>query len=176
MLVTTNLRCVKSQKSDDPLVCPCCLTWPYWGTILSCWAGVILNSYGTPLHSMFFKIVVICKLGIWLLVDCFTFIWEYRFSWQCILSLWCGIYSHVQISVLEEPAVSTMYTENKGSTFSEALVPLYQITQYHITEDHNIIIKIQLLWNHSLFIWQIIDIIGTVHNLLTKLNKTFIVI
>ena len=30
--------------------------------------------------------------------------------------------------------------------------------------------------NHSLFIWQIIDIIGAVYNLVTKLNNAFVII
>lgn len=130
-----------SQKSDVSLVSPCCLMWLYWGTIITCWAGVILNSYGTPLHFMFFNMVVICKFVIWLLVDCFTFIWEFRFLWQCILSIWCGIYSLVQVPVFWRNLLgSTLYTENEGTRFSDALVPVYQITQHHIAEDHNIII------------------------------------
>jgi len=106
---------------------------------------IILNSYGTPLYFMFFNIVVICKFVIWLLVDCFTLMWEFRVSWQCILSLWCGIYSLVQVPVFLRNLLAQPYTlRMKAIVFSDALVPVYHITQHHIAEDHNIIIiKIQ---------------------------------
>lgn len=143
-----------SQKSDVSLVCPCCLMLLYWAIIITCWAGVILNSYGTPLNFMFFNMVVICKFVIWLLVDCFTFVWEFRFSWQCILSLWCGIYSLVQVPVFWRNLRAPPYAlRMKAIGFPDALAPVYQITHHHIAEDHNIIIIKMQQYCESQFIY-----------------------
>ena len=56
----------------------------------------------------------------------------------------------------------------------------YLSTKLHIITSQKTIISLYLKFNstvnHSLFIWQIIDITGAVYNLVTKLNNAFLIV